>query len=168
MRIIKKIILFSVIAATFYGCGIYSFTGASIPVQAKTFSVDHFPNNAPLVNPTLSQNFTDALKDKFTRQTTLQLINGIGDLHFEGSITGYSSQPQTIGGDDRATQNRLTVSVRVKYLNEYEPDNDFEQTFSRFFDYPSQQSLSEVENLAIDEIIEALVEDIFNRAVVNW
>jgi hypothetical protein len=121
-----------------------------------------------LVNPTLSQNFTDALKDKFTRQTTLQLINGIGDLHFEGSITGYSSQPQTIGGDDRATQNRLTVSVRVKYLNEYEPDNDFEQTFSRFFDYPSQQSLSEVENLAIDEIIEALVEDIFNRAVVNW
>lgn len=165
---IKKIILISVIAATFYGCGIYSFTGASIPVQAKTFSVDHFPNNAPLVNPTLSQNFTDALKDKFTRQTNLQLINGIGDLHFEGSITGYSSQPQTIGGDDRPTQSRLTVSVRVKYLNEYEPDNDFEQTFSRFFDYASNRSLSEVESQAIDEIVEALVEDIFNRAVVNW
>lgn len=151
-----------------HACGIYSFTGASIPPQAKSFSVDHFPNHAPMVQPTLSQVFTDGLKDKFSRQTNLRLVNGVGDLHFEGTITGYSVQPQSIGADDRAQQNRLTVSVRVRFVNEYEPDNDFEQTFARYYDYDSRRSLAEVENEAMDAIVEALVEDIFNRAVVNW
>lgn len=146
----------------------YSFTGASIPPGATTFSVDFFPNHAPIVQPTLSQIFTDALKDKFSRQTNLKLANGIGDLHFEGSITGYSIQPQAIGPDDRAAQNRLTITVRVKFVNEFEPDNDFEQNFSRYYDYESTRSLAEVENEAIDLITEALVEDIFNSSVVNW
>jgi hypothetical protein len=168
MNKLKKLLVLILFVNTLVGCGVYSFTGASIPPQAKTFSVDYFPNNAPLVNPTLSQVFTDALKDKFTNQTNLRLINGTGDLHFEGSIVGYATQPQTIGGDDRATQNRFTISVRVKFINEYEPENDFEQTFSRFFDYDSRRSLSDVESSAIDIIVEALIDDIFNRAVVNW
>ena len=151
-----------------HACGVYSFTGASIPPGANTFSVDFFPNHAPMVQPTLSQVFTDALKDKFSRQTNLKLENGLGDLHFEGSITGYSVQPQAIGADDRAAQNRLTITVRVKFVNEFEPENDFEQNFSRYYDYPSNRSLAEVESEAIDIITEALVEDIFNRAVVNW
>jgi hypothetical protein len=164
IRITLQILLIVLLSS----CGIYSFTGASIPPQAKTFSVDFFVNNAPIVQPMLSQVFTDALKDKFSRQTNLRLTNGIGDLHFEGSIVGYNTQPLTLGADDRATQNRLTVSVRVKFVNEFEPDNDFEQTFSRFYDYPSTRSLTEIENSAMDAITEALVEDIFNRAVVNW
>jgi hypothetical protein len=164
IKISSQILLFALLSS----CGIYSFTGASIPPQAKTFSVDFFVNNAPIVQPILSQVFTDALKDKFSRQTNLRLSNGIGDLHFEGSIVGYNTQPLTLGADDRATQNRLTVSVRVKFVNEFEPDNDFEQTFSRFYDYPSTRSLTEIEITAMDAIIEALVEDIFNRAVVNW
>ena len=168
MQKIKFLSLILIMGFIVSSCGVYSFTGASIPAQAKSFSVDYFPNNAPIVQPTLSQVFTDALKDKFTRQTNLSLTNGIGDLHFEGSITGYGTQPQTIGGDDRATQNRLTVSVRVRFVNDYEPDNDFEQTFSRYYDYAAHRSLAEVENEAIDAILEALVEDIFNRAVVNW
>lgn len=168
MRKFIHVFLALLISAVFYGCGVYSFTGASIPPGAKTFSVDHFPNFAPLVQPTLSQVVTDALKDKFSRQTNLRLINGVGDLHFEGSITGYNVQPQAIGADDRAAQNRLTITVRVKFINEFEPENDFEQNFSRFYDYDSRRSLSEVENEAIDIIVEALVEDIFNRAVVNW
>jgi hypothetical protein len=168
MRNLSNIIVLLSIAGMFHSCGIYSFTGASIPAGATTFSVDYFPNFAPLVQPTLSQIFTDALKDKFSQQTSLRLNNGVGDLHFEGSITGYSVQPQSIGANDQAAQNRLTISVRVKFINEFEPDNDFEQTFSRFYDYDSQRSLSEVESEAIEIIVEALVEDIFNKAVVNW
>jgi hypothetical protein len=168
MQRMPKIILVLLFTLSMWGCGVYSFTGASIPPQATTFSVDFFPNNAPIVQPTLSQVFTDALKDKFSRQTNLQLTTGVGDLHFEGSITGYSIQPQAIGADDRAAQNRLTITVRVTFLNEYQPENEFEQNFSRYYDYDSQQSLAAIEPTAIDVIIEALVEDIFNRAVVNW
>ncbi len=149
-------------------CGVYSFTGASIPVEAETFSVDYFQNNAPLVQPTLSQIITDALKDQLSRQTNLQLDNTTGDLHFEGSITGYNVRPQSIGADDQAAQNRLTITVRVNFYNEYEPESNFEQSFSRFYDYDSQRSLAEVEAQAIEDITEALVEDIFNKAVVNW
>lgn len=170
-KALRSVIVFLAIAGimgVIHSCGVYSFTGASIPPQAKTFSVDYFTNQASLVQPTLSQVFTDALKDKFSRQTNLRLTNGMGDLHFEGFISGYSVQPQAISGDDRAELNRLTISVRVTFVNEYEPENDFEHTFSRYYDYSSRRSLSEVESEAIDEITEALVDDIFNRAVVNW
>lgn len=149
-------------------CGFYSFTGASIPAQATTISVAFFPNDAPLVQPTLSQRFTDALQTKFLRQTNLRLVEDGGDLNFEGSITGYSTMPTAIAGDDRAALNRLTITVRVKFVNEFEEKNSFERTFSRFYDYPSEISLSQIENEAIDIINEALVEDIFNQAVVNW
>ncbi len=152
----------------FWSCGIYSFTGASIPAQARTISVAFFPNNAPLVQPTLSQRFTDELQTKFLRQTNLRLVDDGGDLHFEGSITGYSTMPTAIAGDDRAALNRLSIAVRVKFVNEYDEKNSFERTFSRFYDYPSELSLSQIENEAIDIINEALVEDIFNQAVVNW
>ncbi|MFN2395266.1 MAG: LptE family protein [Bacteroidales bacterium] len=166
-RIVQIAVIISMVF-TMYGCGVYSFTGASIPPEATTYSVEYFPNNAPLVQPTLSQVLTDALKDRFSNQTNLQLTNGVGDLHFEGSITGYRVQPQAIGADDRAAQNRLTITIKVTFLNEFQPENDFEQNFSRYYDYDSQRSLAEVENEAIEIIVEALVEDVFNRAVVNW
>ncbi len=165
---VKLFALMVIISAAIVSCHIYSFTGASIPPQATTFSVSFFQNMAPIVHPTLSQVFTDALKDKFSKQTNLKLTNGIGDLHFEGSIVGYSIMPQGIGANDQAARNRLTISVRVKFINEFQPENDFEQTFSRFYDFESTLSLSQVESTAIDIITEALVEDIFNKAVVNW
>jgi hypothetical protein len=149
-------------------CGVYSLTGASIPPQATTFSVNYFTNMAPIVQPTLSQVFTDGLKDKFQRQTRLRLTNGTGDLHFEGVISGYSIQPQAMGANDRAAQNRLTITVRVKFINEFQPENDFEKNFSRYYDYDSSLNLSNIEGQAIDAITEQLVEDIFNAAVVNW
>ena len=151
-----------------WGCGIYSFTGASIPVEATTISISYFPNDAPLVQPTLSQRFTESLQDKFLRQTNLRMVEHNGDLHFEGSITGYSTQPTAIAGDDQAALNRLTITVRVRFFNEYDPDSDFERNFSRFYDYPSNLSLSQVEDEAIEAITTALVDDIFNQAVVNW
>lgn len=149
-------------------CKFYSFTGASIPPQAKTFSVKHFPNHAQIVQPTLSQKFTEALQDKFMNQTSLKLTDGRGDLHFEGSITGYTTQPTAISGDDQAALNRLTITIRVTFINEYDPKSDFERSFARYFDYDSKLSLTQVEDQAITEIVEALVEDVFNAAVVNW
>lgn len=149
-------------------CGIYSFTGASIPPEAETISVSYFPNDAPLVQPILSQRFTEELQDKFLRQTNLRMVEGVGHLHFEGSITGYRTEPVAITGDDRAAMNRLTISVRVTFINEFDPGNDFERTFSRFYDYDSKLSLAQIENEAIDIITKELAEDIFNQAVVNW
>lgn len=164
----RQVLIILLLLGSLSACGIYSFTGASIPVQAKTFSVQHFPNHASIIQPTLSQRFTEGLQDKFARQTNLKMTTGMGDLHFEGAITGYTTQPQTIGGDDRAQQNRLTITVRVKFTNEYEPENNFERSFARFFDYPSSVNLPDIEDEAIRVIVEALVEDIFNQAVVNW
>lgn len=149
-------------------CGVYSFTGASIPPEAETISILTFPNNADLVQPTLSQEFTNALREKFSSQTNLIEVNRNGDLHIEGEITGYSTRPQAIQGDEQAALNRLTITVKVRYFNTFDEDKNFESTFSRFADYPSSQNLSTVEEGLIQEINEALVEDIFNKAVVNW
>ncbi len=150
------------------GCGVYSFTGASIPPQAETISVDYFSNNADLVQPTLSQYFTDELQNKFLRRTNLRMIDGVGHLHFEGSIVGYRTEPIAITGDDRAAMNRLTISVRVSFFNEFDEDAEFERTFSRYYDYDSNLSLSQIETQAIEQITLELVEDIFNDALVNW
>jgi len=165
---IRTYLIIFLLAVFSAGCGVYSFTGASIPPQAETISVAHFPNDASLVQPTLSQRFTDELQDMFMRQTNLTLIEGFGDLHFEGAITGYRTEPIALGDDDRARMNRLTITVRVTFLNEYDQDADFERTFSRYYDYDSNRSLAEVENDAIDRITEELAQDIFNQAVVNW
>ena len=161
-------ILIALMAFTATSCGIYSFTGASIPPQATTFSVSPFPNQAQLVQPTLSHRFTESLQDKFLRGTNLRMVSSGGDLHFEGQITDYTTAPAAITGDDRAALNRLTITVRVRFANHYQPEQNFERSFSRFWDYPSTKSLSEVEDEAITQISQALVEDIFNQAVVNW
>lgn len=149
-------------------CGIYSFTGASIPPEAKTISIQQFPNNAPLVQPMLSQLFTDALRDKFASQTNLSQVPVNGDLAFDGAITDYRTQPVAITGDEIAALNRLTISVRVVFTNRINDKQNFETTFSRYEDYESSRSLNEVEEQLMSEIIEALVQDVFNRAVVNW
>ncbi len=149
-------------------CRIYSFTGASIPPGARTFSVFTFPNNAPLVNPVLGKVFTDALQDKFMRQTNLRLVPSAGHLHFEGSITDYAVTPVAITGNDQAALNRLTISVRVIFENELQPESNFERTFSRHLDFDSQRTLTEVEDDLVRGIVNTIVDDIFNQAVVNW
>lgn len=150
------------------GCGVYSFTGASIPPEAKTISISYFVNNAQFVEPTLSQSLTDALRDRFQSQTSLNFINEDGDLQLEGSVTEYSTKPVAIQGNETAALNRLTVTVKVKFTNTIDPTKDFESTFSRFEDYSSSQDLSAVKDQLIPLINEALVDDIFNKAVVNW
>lgn len=149
-------------------CGIYSFSGASIPAEAKTVSVQYFPNNAQLVNPLLSNTLTNALNDIFVNQTTLQSVAQNGDLALEGEITGYSTSPIAITGNQTAAMNRLTVTVNVRFTNKYDESKSFEQSFSQYQDYPSGQDLSSVQDALVEEIVNNLCEDIFNKAVVNW
>ena len=149
------------------GCGIYSFSGASIPAEAKTVSVDYFPNHAQLVNPLLSDNLTTALRDAMTNQTTLDMVESGGDLAFEGEITDYKTSPAAISGQT-AAMNRLTITVKVRFSNRIDDTKDFEQSFSRYEDYPSDQDLNSVQESLTATIVEQLVEDIFNKALVNW
>jgi hypothetical protein len=150
------------------GCGVYSFTGASIPPNAKTITIVYFVNNAQYIEPTLSQSLTDALRDRFLAQTSLDFINEGGDLQLEGEITEFSTKPIAIQGNETAALNRLSVTVKVKYTNLIDPARDFDAPFTRFEDYPSDQDLSVVKDQLISQINEALVDDIFNKAVVNW
>lgn len=149
-------------------CGIYSFTGASIPAEAKTVSVQYFPNNASLVNPLLSPSITNTLRDYFMNQTTLQSVDNNGDLAFEGEIIDYSTTPVAITGDQTAALNRLTIKVNVRFFNKYDESKNFEQTFSQYEDYPSNQNLNAIQETLITTIVDNLCQDIFNKAVVNW
>ena len=148
--------------------GGYSFTGASIPDAAKTFSVAYFPNNAPMVSPTLSTMLTESLKDKFSRQTKLQLVEEGGDFAFEGEITGYSSTTASVSSDNYAQLNRLTITVRVEFTNVVEPQNSFVQSFSQFADYDSQQLLTDIQSELDQQIVDQIVTDIFMAAAANW
>lgn len=164
----KAAVLIVALALVGHSCGIYSFSGASIPAEAKTVSVDYFPNHAQLVNPMLSNNLTNALRDAMTNQTTLDLIETGGDLAFEGEITDYRTNPVAITSGQTAAMNRLTVTVKVRFSNHIDDTKDFEQTFSRYEDYPSDQDLNSVQESLTTTIIDQLVEDIFNKALVNW
>ncbi|HYW97276.1 MAG TPA: LptE family protein [Bacteroidales bacterium] len=146
----------------------YSLSGVNLPPEIKTYSVAYFPNRAPVVQATLSQKFTDALKDKITGQTNLDLVNGVGDVDFSGEIKNYRTSPTAITGDEVAALNRLTITVRVKFTNNINPDDSFDTSFSRYEDYPSDTNLADVEDDLIDQIVDQLVEDIFNKAFVNW
>ncbi len=168
MKIRAKIaVLMLALAFVCHSCGIYSFSGASIPAEAKTVSVDYFPNHAQLVNPMLSNNFTNALRDAMNNQTTLDMVEIGGDLSFEGEITDYKTTPVAITGQT-AAMNRLTITVTVRFSNRIDETKDFESSFSRYEDYPSSQDLISVQESLTATIIDQLVEDIFNKALVNW
>lgn len=152
-------------------CGVkvkYSFTGASIPVDARTISVATFQNRASLVQPGLNQVVTDALIDMCRAQTNLDMVSSGGDLSFEGEITDYKTQPLTVGGDEQAAMNRFSITVKVRYVNNFVAENSFEQSFTRYQDYDSGLDLQAVEASLTDEIVKMLTEDVFNRAFVNW
>lgn len=157
-----------VLTAICKSCGIYSFTGASIPAEAKTISVQYFPNNASLVYPMLSMTMTNTLRDMFTNQTTLSSIDQNGDLALEGEIVDYKTSPVAITGEQQAALNRLTITVNVRFNNKYDDSKNFEQNFSQYEDYPSNKDLNSVQEELVDAIVKKICEDIFNKAVVNW
>lgn len=148
--------------------GGYSFTGASIPPDAKTISVAQFPNYASTVNPQLSQKLTDDLRNLFASQTSLNVVNNNADMEVTGEITTYSTRAAALSSNDEVSMNRLTISVKVKFVNKKDPNADFEQSFTRYRDYNAQLNFSSVESSLMAEIVEELCDDIFNKAVVNW
>ncbi len=146
----------------------YSLNGASIPIEAKTVSVDFFKNNSTLAGPNISQKFTEKLRDVVSTQTNLALMKQNGDLLFEGTIADYNVAPVAIQSTDQAALNRLTITVTVKYTNKFDITKNFDQSFTRFADYSSSKNLSSVEDELLTEINRQLTEDIFNKAFNNW
>lgn len=147
----------------------YNLSGGSIPPEAKTFSVAYFPNNAPMVAPTLSNVLTEGLRDKFSRQTRLQQVEEGGDFAFEGEITNYSSTTASVSSGDYALQNRLTITVKVSFQNAVDQTTSFNaKTFSSYADYDASQLLVDVQDQLIEEIVEDLVNDIYMAAAGNW
>ena len=154
--------------AVLTSCKFYSFSGASISPNVKTFSVDYFSNRARLVNPKLSQQFTDGLQEKMVKQTSLNQIRENGDLEFSGQITDYDMKPMNIQQGDLAAQNRLTISVKVKFVNNKKHEDDWEKSFSAYEDFSSDRSLNDAEDELCRLITEKLTDDIFNASVANW
>ena len=166
-----RILLFSRCAVLLTGCGVaikYSLSGASIPPDAKTFSVAYFPNNATMVSPILSSTLTEALVDIFTRRTRLTQVDEGGDFAFEGEITNYTSTTSSVSSDEYALLNRLTITVKVRFTNALDESMSFNRTFTAFEDYESTQLLTEVEGTLIPLIVDKLVTDIFQASASNW
>jgi len=162
------LLLVSIAILSFNSCGIYSFTGGNVG-DAKTLQIDFFRNEAPLVEPTLSQLFTQELQDLFTTQTNLTLVNNDGDLHFEGEIVGYNITPMSATSDLTASQNRLTVTINVRFTNKLVEEDDFEKRFSFYSDFDaSEQLIGSVLDSALEEINERITQDIFNASVAKW
>ena len=150
-------------------CGIYSFTGTSIQPEVKSITINYFEYTAPKVNPSLSNMMTEGLQDKFTRLTKLEQVDMDGDLEIVGAITGYDVKATAISAKEQATQNRLTVSVKVTFLNRKFPEDDFEDKgFSAYADFDASQSLDAVEASLCEEIVEKICDDIFNATVAKW
>jgi hypothetical protein len=161
-------ILLTTLTITFLSCGAYSFTGADVG-SAKTFQVNYFQNNALLVEPGLDRDFTLALQDLIQNQTNLSLVNSGGDLIYEGEITEYRISPTTAQSNSTAAQNRLTIGVKVNFINTKKEDADFDKNFSFFFDYPGTgQLVGAQKDAAFEEIFERLTQDIFNASLADW
>lgn len=172
MRVYYKVVLFLsvLVVSIFTSCKVqYSFTGGTLSPEMKTFSVSYFENRAPLVNPVLSKQFTEALKEKFRSQTNLdEIINGDGDLNFEGEIVNYRTSATDVQKDEMAATNRLTITIRVSFINLKDEELDFDTSFTDYEDYDSNKSLDQVEQDLVDKILVKIIDKIYNKSVVNW
>lgn len=167
MRYFKFLAIFF-LALTLHGCKYYNFTGTG-QINAKTFQVNYFQNNAEVVEPGIERTFTLRLQDLIQNQTNLTLTNTGGDLVYEGEITQYRISPMTATADQRAAQNRLSITVNVRFTNKNNEDDDFEKPFSFFYDYSGDAlPTGSVLNAALDEIFERITQDIFNESLAKW
>lgn len=167
MKYIKYIILPALFFA-FNSCSVYNFTGTG-KIDAKTFQVNYFQNNAELIEPGIERTFTQALQNLIQNQTNLSLTNSGGDLVYEGEIVDYRVSPMTATADQKAAQNRLTISVMVRFTNKNKEEDDFEKRFSFFYDYPGTNQLVGAQlTTALDVIFERITQDIFNASLAKW
>ena len=168
----KIMILLSLIMLLFIvvSCSIsYKFNGASIDyTKTKTISIVDFPNTAELVYPPLTQVFGEGLRDAYTKQTRLQLVKKGGDLHIEGEITGYQLTPMAIGTDSYAAETKLTLTVKVRFTNNKNPEDDFEKSYSASQIFPSTTMLTAVQADLAKIMIADIVDNIYNDTVAKW
>ena len=159
----------AVTALIVHSCGIYSFTGTSIQPEVKTVTINYFEYKALKVNPSLSNMLTEAMQDKFLKLTKLEQVDIDGDLEIIGAVTGYDVKATAVTASETVAQNRLTVSVKVSFVNRKFPEDNFEdKSFSAYQDFDAMQSLESVEATLCEDIVEQLCEDIFNATVANW
>lgn len=164
-----NIILLLCLSVLMSACSInMTMSGASIPENLNTFSVQYFENRAPLINPVLSQNLTEGLKDRISNESRLNLVNGTGDVDFSGEITQYSVRPMAIQADAVSAETRLSMTIKVRYKNYKDPKLNWESSFSAFRDFESSQNINAIENDLTEEMIEELTENIFNKAFADW
>jgi hypothetical protein len=164
----KHYILLLVSLFLINGCGVYNFTGTG-KIDAKTFQVNFFQNNADLVEPGIDRTFTLQLQDLIQNQTNLNLVKNGGDLTYEGEIVDYRISPMTATADQQASQNRLKIRVNVKFTNKNKEPDNFEKTFEFFYDYPATTQLSgALLNTALKEIFDRITQDIFNESLAKW
>ena len=168
----KKLALLSALAASLLlgGCSIvkYSFSGTSIQPDVKTVTINYFEYKALKVNPSLANDLTEAMKDKFRKLTRLEQVDSDGDLELTGAVTGYDVRAAAVTANEVAAMNRLTVTASLKFTNRKYPEEDFEKSFSAYSDYDSSNSLDAVEASLCEEIVEKLAEDMFNASVAQW
>lgn len=167
MKTFKHIIVI-ITAVTLNSCSVYNFTGTG-KIDAKTFQVNYFQNNSPLVQPGIERTFTLKLQDIIQNQTNLNLTNTNGDLLYEGEITGYNITPMSATADQKAAQNRLTITINVRYINKNKEADNFEKPFSFYYDYPgTDQLVGSNLSSALDVIFERITQDVFNESLAKW
>ena len=152
------------------GCNVvkYSFSGTSIQPDVKSITINFFEYTAQQVNPSLSNDLTEAIRTQFRKMTSLEQVDVDGDMEISGAITGYDVRASAVTANEMAAQNRLTITIKLEFTNRKYPEDDFEKSLSGYADYDSTQSLDAVESSLCQEIIEKLVDDIFNATVANW
>lgn len=164
-----RILALSLAALAVSACGIYSFSGTSIKPDVKTITINYFEYKAMKVNPSLSNDLTEAVRNQFRRMTSLEQLDMDGDLEITGQVTGYDVRASAVTAGDVAAMNRLTVTVKVDFTNRKYPEEDFTgKSFSAYADYESTTSLDAVESTLCAEIVDKIVEDIFNATVAQW
>jgi len=171
MRYLLLQITFISAAFLFQGCFTMKYDlkgGAQIDPKIKTLSVQYIANRAQLVNPSLSQSLTDKLRTYMESNTNVKVVNSIGDVDFSGEITDYSLRTAAIGANEWDAQTRFTITIRIKYSNSVNPDDNFDTSFSQYRDFSSNVDFKSVESTYTEEIINELIEQIFNKAFVNW
>jgi len=163
------VLALAVTAFIVHSCGIYSFTGTSIQPDVKTVTVNYFEYQALKVNPSLSNQITEALQEKFIKLTKLELVDMEGDLEITGAVTGYDVKATAVTANEEAAKNRLTVNVKISFTNRKYPEDDLpDKSFSAYADFDAMTALDAVETELCDQIVEQLCEDIFNATVARW
>ena len=169
----RQILIIAIGSSMVVSCGIYSFTGSSIPVGVETFQVDYFENTAggkpgSTIEPGLDRDFTIALQDLIVNQTSLNLVNEGGDIIYSGEIVEYSVTPMAATAEIKAAQNRLTMAVMVSYENQRNEEDNIEKRFSFYYDFPGNLQVYDIRDSALEEIFERITQDILNETLAKW